>query len=678
MKIQMQTRWRKLKAAGRLLLLLACCTAIAPDGKAQSFPEGIHYQAVLRDASGNEMFNQLVDVQIRIIANTMNGTVLYEEVQSTTTSLHGHVALVIGQGTPTAGGTTTDFSTIDWTIGAMFINLQVDEGATGTFVDVLTTQFFSTPYAMHSKTTDQTWQVPDLTDVNTSGIQPGHTLIWDGSQWNSGMVTPACDTVAYATNAGTATYADTATVALTAVSVLPSDTAQFAWYGDTANYVSSATTAIYADSAAYADTALIAMNCFDGWSRMGNNVTAGEFLGSTNAEDLVFQTNATEVMRLTTTGRVGLGTATPSSGLHVVSNEGVLFRGTFGAGTAQSFTGPRMVWYPRKGHFYAGDGTVVLNDANMGDYSFGTGYNVTPGGNYSTAMGFASLADGEASFAAGFDSKAFGDYSVAVGHVSQANGEAGVAMGRGAWAHGEAAVALGYHPHATEAYSAAIGYQCEATDTSSFAFGYNAHSDHKGSFVFNCENGGTNLYSNADNQFMVRATGGTIFYSDAGATTGVILNPGAGSWSFLSDSTKKKNITSVDVNETLERLSQVEVSSWNYLSQDDGVRHVGPMAQDFYAAFGYGASDTTITTSDIDGVNLAALQALAIKAKQLEEKVEELDATKSEMTALRAERDELEKRIQRMELLIEAIQMEQEAKALREKASGYKETSSLK
>jgi len=41
-----------------------------------------------------------------------------------------------------------------------------------------------------------------------------------------------------------------------------------------------------------------------------------------------------------------------------------------------------------------------------------------------------------------------------------------------------------------------------------------------------------------------------------------------------------------------------------------GVRHVGPMAQDFYVAFGVGADDKHITSIDEDGVALAAIKAL--------------------------------------------------------------------
>jgi hypothetical protein len=54
----------------------------------------------------------------------------------------------------------------------------------------------------------------------------------------------------------------------------------------------------------------------------------------------------------------------------------------------------------------------------------------------------------------------------------------------------------------------------------------------------------------------------------------------------------------------------ISISTWNYKEQADSIRHMGPMAQDFYAAFGLGLGETTIDTIDPDGVALAAIQGL--------------------------------------------------------------------
>jgi len=63
----------------------------------------------------------------------------------------------------------------------------------------------------------------------------------------------------------------------------------------------------------------------------------------------------------------------------------------------------------------------------------------------------------------------------------------------------------------------------------------------------------------------------------------------------------------------LDKLVAMPVSEWSYIAQGEGVRHIGPMAQDFAAAFGVGENDTTISTVDADGVALAAIQGLNAK-----------------------------------------------------------------
>src|SRR5205085_10294927 len=94
------------------------------------------------------------------------------------------------------------------------------------------------------------------------------------------------------------------------------------------------------------------------------------------------------------------------------------------------------------------------------------------------------------------------------------------------------------------------------------------------------------------------------------ATAGVKLAPGGGAWSILSDRNLKANIAAVDSRDVLQRLVSLPVSTWNYTAQGDGIRHIGPMAQDFKAAFGLGEDDTTISTVDEQGVALAAIQGL--------------------------------------------------------------------
>ena len=57
-------------------------------------------------------------------------------------------------------------------------------------------------------------------------------------------------------------------------------------------------------------------------------------------------------------------------------------------------------------------------------------------------------------------------------------------------------------------------------------------------------------------------------------------------------------------------MAELPLSEWSYLKEGAGIRHLGPVAQDFYHAFGLGADDKSIATVDADGVALAAIQGL--------------------------------------------------------------------
>ena len=132
----------------------------------------------------------------------------------------------------------------------------------------------------------------------------------------------------------------------------------------------------------------------------------------------------------------------------------------------------------------------------------------------------------------------------------------------------------------------------------------------------------------------MRATGGVRFITSlAGGsgltnttTNGVVLNPGSGAWTALSDRNAKENFKDIDASEVLAKVAAMPVKTWNYKTQAAGIRHIGPMAQDFKAAFGVGESDTGITTIDADGVALAAIQGLVEELKERDKAIKELTA----------------------------------------------------
>lgn len=116
----------------------------------------------------------------------------------------------------------------------------------------------------------------------------------------------------------------------------------------------------------------------------------------------------------------------------------------------------------------------------------------------------------------------------------------------------------------------------------------------------------------------------------AGDITAVALN-------LTSDRNAKEQFKPVNPREILQRVASLPVSEWQYKNQSE--RHIGPMAQDFHAAFGTGRDGRHIATVDADGVALAAIQGL----HQL---VQERDA---EVSRLRAVNDSLAMRLAEIE-----------------------------
>lgn len=81
--------------------------------------------------------------------------------------------------------------------------------------------------------------------------------------------------------------------------------------------------------------------------------------------------------------------------------------------------------------------------------------------------------------------------------------------------------------------------------------------------------------------------------------------------------------------EVLETLAALPVSTWRYHWEPESVRHLGPMSQDFLAAFGLGDDDRRINLVDANGVLTVALQALYRRLLALESEVTELRAMKT-------------------------------------------------
>lgn len=145
-------------------------------------------------------------------------------------------------------------------------------------------------------------------------------------------------------------------------------------------------------------------------------------------------------------------------------------------------------------------------------------------------------------------------------------------------------------------------------------------------------------------------TNATSYNFGITATAGRLINTGSGAylstggvWTDVSTRTVKHGFTAVDPIEVLGKVLSLPITTWRYNNQPEVV-HMGPVAEDFYSAFGLGESERALAGVDRDGVALAAIQGLHRKlSAEEQQQAEELAALKSENADLRARLERLER-----------------------------------
>jgi hypothetical protein len=261
------------------------------------------------------------------------------------------------------------------------------------------------------------------------------------------------------------------------------------------------------------------------------------------------------------------------------------------------------------------------------------------GGSYNTASQvYAAVVGGTQNQAAGYGS------FVGAGAGNSTTGDyAVVAGGLGNSMVGEYAFIGGGHANQAQGdYTAVPGGQYNLVESDySLALGSYIHilPGHTGAMLM-ADSAPVSFTSEAANELAVRATGGVRLITavdDGGLEiSGAILPPGSGAWAQLSDRNAKDDITSVDPQAILDGLMQIPIQIWRYSSQSDSVRHIGPMAQDFHAVFGFGEDARYINTIDTDGVALASIQALAA---QVQDQADQLAVLENQLESVRGVRE---------------------------------------
>ncbi len=160
-------------------------------------PEGMSYQAVIKDAQSRILVSKRISIKISIIQDSENGKAVYTETQSLKTNSNGLVSLTIGK-----GDSQDNFSDIDWSLGTYYIKSEVDPKGGNNYSIKGTSQLLSVPYALYAKTAEQVTGNGKFSkakdgkkeiDPHFTASPAGTILNSDISNWNSGIATNASD-----------------------------------------------------------------------------------------------------------------------------------------------------------------------------------------------------------------------------------------------------------------------------------------------------------------------------------------------------------------------------------------------------------------------------------------------------------------------------------------------------
>lgn len=343
----------------------------------------------------------------------------------------------------------------------------------------------------------------------------------------------------------------------------------------------------------------------------------------------------------------------------VFQNGSFVATGSLGIGTIpMQGSGYRTMWYTYKGAFRSGYADTEWDDANVGFFSWA-------GGSDSTASGLYALAFGDTNFARGTSSIAFGS-------GNEVKGAAGITAGAGNRVCDTYGVAFGNNARSGGPFingkcdtapfnlrglaAVAIGYNVSADQDHSFALGKFASTNgFSGSFVWGdgaATSSAQTFKSVANNEFAARASGGFRFRTNLAGTTGCNLPAGSGVFNCTSSRATKENFIMVSGADVLSRLRGIQVSTWNYISEGQKVRHIGPMAEDFFNAFQFGTGNTSIGVQDLTGVSLAAIKELDQRTNDLRQKTAEVEQLREQVNQLRQANSEMERRLATLEQLM--------------------------
>ena len=434
--------------------------------------QGINYKALIKDANGNVVASQNIDVKFSIIEDAGATVVYAEDHLNKMTDANGIIILNIGEGTPT----TNTFASIDWGSETHSLKTEIDIEQDTTFEDLGTTAFNAVPYALSAlKSSDNHWKKNGTVVHNTT------ENIGIGSDTLSAKLGILHDSGIYDPNNGSTS----------------NDNPHILLLEDDNDYAR-----INFGNTAYGDVQ---------WSIQGY---IGAYESGRN-DRINFWNGHTEnhIMTLTGDGRVGIGVGiSPKTDFHVGNEKAVLFgTDTLGGGDKLMFLPTRHAF--RVGTIGTGASNMYWNNQTYFDDFHQETMNYI--GLYSFASGYDTRAQGIGATAMGRDTEATNDYAFASGYFTDADGRYSTAMGYNTDAFGTSSTSLGYHTKAPSFAETAIGsYNTIYTPNDDNSWNANDR-------LFVVGNGQSGNRSDA---FTILKNGATTINSDS---HGLIINSGS-------------------------------------------------------------------------------------------------------------------------------------------------------
>jgi len=152
------------------------------------------------------------------------------------------------------------------------------------------------------------------------------------------------------------------------------------------------------------------------------------------------------------------------------------------------------------------------------------------------------------------------------------------------------------------------------------------------------DNSATYLNALASNRMYGRFENGYQFCTNEDCSTGVRAFNGATSWGVMSSRKLKEDFQKVDFEDILDRIFELDITSWKYKKQKKVMRHIGPMAEDFHRLFvkpfKMESPEGLISQGDLLGVSLAGVKGLDVRTRKIEQENEKL---RNEVQVLRDE-----------------------------------------